>query len=303
MTPALEASSPKRSWDTVSTFYHNCKIVTPRPKAAAFHLFPSLPFEIRLQIWAHAIALPRLVILENRWPASDSPKRRLGYPPGYGGFDYYNKVPPPMLSTCRDARIESLRAYESSNCISGPLWIRFDCDIVHMKNFSFSHQESKYNSRRGSRLNFTSDSWSGRPSPFEHIRCLAIHRELQLQNELRTGNGLERTIRHFFPNLELLVILIDDTWDIDKVWQVEKQNYRLYEAGNKKTLRTRQEFLEADIDSLHDCKVNRNYERFILVGLRKGYDHLDRHYSYKSPLTIIMGTTSPLTPGFRKHIR
>lgn len=66
-----------------------------------------------------------------------------------------------------------------------------------------------------------SDKWIGRPRHFKKVHALAINRELLTQ----MIDDYECTIRHFFPRLELLVVLIDDGIVIHEAWDSDFKAY------------------------------------------------------------------------------
>jgi hypothetical protein len=79
-----------------------------RPNDSSFTLFPELPTEIQLNIWRHALLVPRIVEI---------------------GFDkswlYRSETVPPLLSCNRESRIEYLKAHSTYNDTFSQ-WIRFD---------------------------------------------------------------------------------------------------------------------------------------------------------------------------------
>ena len=78
-----------------------------RSSDSLFSLFPNLPLEIRLDIWRHAILVPRIVEVDfvTNW-------------------FYRSETLPPLLYCNRESRIECLKAYNDVI----PKWIRFDWD-------------------------------------------------------------------------------------------------------------------------------------------------------------------------------
>jgi hypothetical protein len=69
-----------------------------------------------------------------------------------------------------------------------------------------------------------SDKWIGRPRHFEDVHALAVHRDVLTQ----TFDDYEYIIRHFFPNLKVLVVLIDDRIAINKVWDIKNNDFEVY---------------------------------------------------------------------------
>ncbi|KAG7135995.1 hypothetical protein HYQ46_008804 [Verticillium longisporum] len=89
---------------------------------AAFHPFPRLPAELRLQIW-HLAAQPRLLVIgKASADATDftSPTR-----------------PPPLTQACREARTSGPyeKAFFSSGSPPRYAWANFDLDTIHLRRF------------------------------------------------------------------------------------------------------------------------------------------------------------------------
>lgn len=92
-----------------------------KPAATQFHLFPDLPTELRVMIWAEATRYKRYVVLD---PPNNSAiacarlaRRHRTYPkPGYAGERrpmWTTRTPPPaLLSVSREAREVALRTWQ-----------------------------------------------------------------------------------------------------------------------------------------------------------------------------------------------
>ena len=61
---------------------------------------------------------------------------------------------------------------------------------------------------------------------FDKIRALAVSRDFLVH----LPDDYEAFIRHFFPNLLILIVLIDDEVDIDSTWGIYDTQYKRYEA-------------------------------------------------------------------------
>jgi hypothetical protein len=70
-----------------------------------------------------------------------------------------------------------------------------------------------------------SDKWARRPDCFEKIQVLAISRDLFTS----TPDDCECII-NFFPSLRLLVILIDNEYDIRETWNIQGDEWETYES-------------------------------------------------------------------------
>jgi 2EXR family len=72
-----------------------------------FHLFPHLPFELRLKIWDHALSSPRTVTLSCQREMLDRERR-------FAKAFTSSTPTPPLLSTTRESRLEALSRYTPS---------------------------------------------------------------------------------------------------------------------------------------------------------------------------------------------
>ena len=92
----------------------------PRRSAAmapinSFSVFPRLPIELRLKIWAHASPLPR--IIELSWPPEERSKAR---------SPISKTAPPSVLHACRESRYEFIEDYEVLEFRDSPQTILVD---------------------------------------------------------------------------------------------------------------------------------------------------------------------------------
>lgn len=164
-----------------------------------------------MRIWHHALSVPRIVELDSIATTHDNGLE--------GCVLLKNKKPPPLLRTCRESRHEALKAY---NCAKSAL--RGDHDIFHLKSCWFYSTKcmvpdfesnkiswdtsglGQWDSSEGrNRVNST-DKWLEQPDLFRKLRVLAVN--IELFGVLR--NDFECAIRHFFPNLLALVLLVND---------------------------------------------------------------------------------------------
>ena len=96
--------------------------------------------------------------------------------------------------------------------------LRPDYDIIHLKTLEFAGAAHVYTKSGVTRhiggwdgslrhdYRGSMDNWSSRPTCFEDLECLALHRRTLFS----VGCDYECVIRHFFPSLRVLVILISD---------------------------------------------------------------------------------------------
>ncbi|CZS97355.1 uncharacterized protein RCO7_00273 [Rhynchosporium graminicola] len=166
----------------------------------SFTRFARLPAEVHGRIWRFALPGPRIVELEGRW---------LENLKGDLSWQYIPKNPPPMPQTFRESYTVSRRVYRNNkprdkhNNVASTPWIRYDFDIVHIRDVEFSAVEHGYAEYVEARARYTNGdeySFDGRPDCFNHIEALAISREV-LRRSIHRNAYL---IRHFFPKLRVL---------------------------------------------------------------------------------------------------
>jgi hypothetical protein len=84
-------------------------------------------------------------------------------------------------------------------------WTRFDYDIVHFKDLYFAADYSGYAPRANWEFSPWRIHYQGRPTGFEDIETVALPWEFW-----RTER-FDALILNFFPNLKVLIFLIDDS--------------------------------------------------------------------------------------------
>jgi hypothetical protein len=230
-----------------------------------FPLFSKLPVEVRQKIWTCAIQGPRIVELEAMEEG--------------GKLQYRPKNPPPLLQTCVESRMEALRCHNSErernkvNEVASAKWIRYDYDIVHIRNLDFSLPEGGYmrpghnaaRSRRAGRYHghagsaAANNGWERRPACFEHIEALAVSRDVLRMSDMRTNYPYESVIRHFFPKLRVLIVLIDDEFDIGEIWANDSSAFDHYEGDPD----SRSLFVNHSTGPFRSVKLNKTYEQQI----------------------------------------
>jgi hypothetical protein len=155
-------------------------------------------------------------------------------------YEYRPKNPPPLLLACVESCREQLRAYNLSvprniaNGVASTKCIRYDYDIVHIKGLGFTSRDSGYQRPWFGHIRpdpgvgnwAESDRWIGRPQCFEHIETVAISRNLLVTAK----DEYQCIIRHFSQKLRVLIVLIDDEFDIGEVWK-PRDEYQSYEDG------------------------------------------------------------------------
>ncbi|KAG9236049.1 hypothetical protein BJ875DRAFT_457505 [Amylocarpus encephaloides] len=205
---------------SVNNFLFNTSIASYRTESSghgSFALFPKLPVELRVRIWAHAISVPRIVEMEKIPSWHDEICRNIGQP---DRWHYRVKSLPALLSTCSESRQEVLEASRgNANSSIGPTdspdpaWIRYDYDILHLKARTWvdiygtwiGHRWFEPDVRETSRYYDHENRNSKMRNCFNNIQAVAINQEVFLTTAERPSN----VMRHFFPNLKLLIVLID----------------------------------------------------------------------------------------------
>ncbi|TVY82915.1 hypothetical protein LSUE1_G001893 [Lachnellula suecica] len=208
------------------------------PGTGLFTLFSSLPVELRVKVWQHAISVPRIVGME-KVPCWEHESLNSGRSYFADRWHYRIRNPPPLLSTCVESRREALKAYQTHDNLnapkSNPPWIRYDYDILHLKarrwdeqGQQVAHMWSEYDVRGWNYPggNVSDGHYSPKRECFKKVEAMAINRELFSGT---TNDYVEVLVRRTFPNLKLLIILIDDEIDIETAWEIKNHSFSPYE--------------------------------------------------------------------------
>ncbi|ESZ96167.1 hypothetical protein SBOR_3442 [Sclerotinia borealis F-4128] len=200
ITRSMRHIVASRHLQSIETCPHSISHGTSLPKLTSFALFGSLPPELRAQVWAFALLESSMVELEflpsmNTLSGSES-----SLPP----WGFRKKIPQSLLSTCVESREEAfewLRPFGYS--METLLSINFAIDSLFLRNLDFG---------------FVQDYWppaanffgsGGHLVPllgiFESVESLVISRKSILGAECEAEN----IIRHYFPNLCLLIVTVD----------------------------------------------------------------------------------------------
>ncbi|KAL2071995.1 hypothetical protein VTL71DRAFT_11338 [Oculimacula yallundae] len=100
---------------------------------------------------------------------------------------------------------------------------------------------------------------------FLRIEVLAVSRDLLV----RTMDPYECIMRHLFPKLRMLIVLVDDALDIDDVWNINHADefpYRRYE----RTLRFG--FLQDSVGLFKEVVTNIEYKNALLADFKENFD-------------------------------
>ncbi|CAG8950848.1 hypothetical protein HYFRA_00003065 [Hymenoscyphus fraxineus] len=281
------------------------------PAHGSFTNFAHLPVELRLRIWHHAISVRRIVEMEKipSWDVSspeDEDEDELHTPPDR--WHYTIKNLPPLLSTCSESRQEVLKACRGnpkqpdSQGQPAPAWIRFDYDILHLKARTWYDNYGRATGHRwyesDIRDSKKGEKSLGRNSPmrdyFKNIQTLAINRELCFMTMDREAS----IIRQFFPNLKLLIILIEHTVDIGRkrcqMWKLHEQKLAAGESSDVDPEYLKWAFTTAStgpfipVSSLYQQSIERRMRR----GLEKEEKRFGRKH-YVAPQVVVMGCSLP----------
>ncbi|KFX87754.1 hypothetical protein V490_08028 [Pseudogymnoascus sp. VKM F-3557] len=239
---------------------------------SSFFRFSELPLEIRQQIWQLAgLGL---------WVVEVEVKK----PDGQWRLERKGAIRPSSLSlllACDESRQQCLEAYERSSTTTGKEPIRFDWDVLYLKSLNFSDEFTRPNFlemiQRWNPIDDLdygiadrSNKWDGRPDNLDMVRTLAIHRDTLTQ----TGDDYECVLRHFFPRLQLLMVLIDDDVAIKTAWGVKDNDFRPFAVVSEK---------------------NKHYEMYVEMEIEKRLKREEQDYKqYTAPVLRVMGCQLPV---------
>jgi hypothetical protein len=307
-------ASKNNPHDPIITLLDNAGIASYRaePKGTgSFTLFPDLPSELRIKIWHHALSIPRIVEMDDtRYHGRSPPDGGVAYMAAH--WHFRNQNPPPLLSTCSESRNEALNAYKEDTClndmptsIGGPDWFRFNRDILHLKTKDMDFTDlfvkeghrweniRRWGNDLGYFLQVSSDKWDSRPDIFNHVRSLSINRDLFISTE----DNCECIIRHFFPNLQLLILLIDDEFDIEDMWYIQNEDFKEYE-DDWDDFQPRWAFTNACTGPYKILIQNETYGYYVDEDMEKRFKREEEDYEgYVAPLVMVMECSLP--PGLK----
>ncbi|KAF4635692.1 hypothetical protein G7Y89_g2389 [Cudoniella acicularis] len=273
------------------------------PGVGCFRFFPRLPIEIRLKIWHHAISIPHIVEMEKIPCWQHESRNEISYFPDR--WHYKIRNPPTLLSTCSESRKEALKAYHRSvpdkttSPSENPPWIRFDYDILHLKTRRWTgdgknvdHEWSEFDVRGWSlpEENVSGGRYSKKRECFQNIQALAINRELFFA----TTDREESVLRRVFPNLKLLIVLIDDDTDIQKLWKIRRQDFSTYESNDMDPIVLRWAFTSASTGPFTSISCNHGYQQYVERLLRHRFKMEEKIFKpYVAPYVMVMGCSLP----------
>lgn len=135
-----------------------------------------------------------------------------------------------------------------------------------------------------------SDKWDGRPECLNMIQALAINREFVTQ----TTDDYECVLRHFFPSLRLLVVLIDDAVAIDRAWNIKNNNFKKYES-DWGDFAPRLEFTQKSAGPFTIVSdKNIWYKNYIQMDIEQRFKREEQDYQHhNAPALVVMGCRLP----------
>ena len=113
----------------------------------------------------------------------------------------------------------------------------------------------------------------------------------------------EPFIRHFFPNLLTLLVLIDDETDIEEDWGIHNLDYRPYDEPLHEKLRTprnphnvpRVDFAAKCKGPFREVRLNIDYRLEIEFEMRKRFEKEEDDYNfYTAPRVRVLGASVPV---------
>ncbi|CAD6455921.1 c6ce32fd-c421-490e-9901-f338966834da [Sclerotinia trifoliorum] len=191
-TRSMRRIIASRYLQSIESCPHSISRSTSLSKLTYFALFSNLPFELRAEVWAFALLEPHTIELEFP-PLMDTIPQR----------SFRIKTPHPLLSACKESRAEMLKRYRLSEYSRhNSFSINFAFNSLFLKNLDFGFS-------RGCWSPTTNTLSSGVHlmlllGIFDCVESLVISRESILDAECEAEN----IIRHWFPNLCLLIVTV-----------------------------------------------------------------------------------------------
>jgi hypothetical protein len=126
---------------------------------------------------------------------------------------------------------------------------------------------------------------------------LALLSLFSLDLFISTEDDCECIIRHFFPNLQLLILLVDDEHDIPDFWRIKNGDFKEYE-DDWGDFQPRWTFTEA-CTGLYKMNIqNEAYFDYIDEDIERRFKREEEDYEgYVAPLVMPMGCSLP--PGLK----
>lgn len=275
------------------------------PAYGSFTNFSLLPVELRLRIWHHALSVRRIVEME-KIPSWREPEECDGSSPP-DRWHYTIKNLPPLLSTCSESRQEALIACRSNPRQPGnpekqpePGWMRFDYDILHLKARTWFDSWGRWAGHRWYESDIRDSKKGGKfgrnskmRDCFKNVQALAINRELCFTMDREVA-----IIRQFFPNLKLLIILIEGgEAGFEKrmeMWNVWEQKLAAGEECSYDPQYLKWAFMSASTGPFTPVRspFSQSLEKKLQRGLKKEEKRFKQQY-YVAPQVTIMACSLP----------
>lgn len=277
------------------------------PADGSFTNFPFLPIELRLRIWHHALSVRRIVEMEKipSWKEEPQEGDSSSLP---DRWHYTIKNLPPLLSTCSESRQEALKACRNNprqpddqdpEKQPEPAWIRFDYDILHLKSRTWTDNWGRWVGHRWYESDIRDSKKGGRAGRnsqrrdcFENVQALAINRELCFS----TMDREVAIFRQFFPNLKLLIILIErvDATERIEMWKLREQKLAAGEECDSDPAYLKWAFMSASTGPF--TPVRSPFQRSLERKLKRGFKEEEKRFKqqhYVAPQVAIMGCSLP----------
>ncbi|KFY95455.1 hypothetical protein V500_02770 [Pseudogymnoascus sp. VKM F-4518 (FW-2643)] len=193
---------------------------------SAFHLFPTLPVEIRLKIWSLLLLIPRTVICSEKVITDAAPRAVKVWET--------NTPPPPLLHVNRESRYEALAIYApyfATPSHPRPIYLSLSQDVVRFMDGLLPHVPDSPLHQIEHMVTHTKDCAYFGFYHMDTLKRMKALRELEIYAEMNLvyrGDEPDRFIN-------LLVSEFEDAMEADPGWDCPK--IRIIDAQTGKALR------------------------------------------------------------------
>ncbi|KAF7876527.1 hypothetical protein EAF04_001616 [Stromatinia cepivora] len=198
-TRSMRRTIASRYFQSIEICQHSIFHSTSLSKLTSFALFGNLPFELRAEVWAFALLEPHIIEFELP-PFMDTVT--IPQPP-LPQWSFRIKMPHPLLSVCIESRAEILKRYRLSEYSRyNSSRMNFAFNSLFLKNLDFGFGRGYWPPTTNTLSSGV--HWVPLLGIFDCVESLVISRESILGAECEAEN----IIRHWFPNLCLLIVTI-----------------------------------------------------------------------------------------------
>lgn len=206
--------------------------------------------------------------------------------------------------------------YSTSSIVTSmasPEWTRYDWDILKLKDLELAEEgegatQTRFRNKISrwedhidafhhspTRIN-GSNRWIGRPDGFAMVQALAVDSHRIFSTLKGDFDDVECIIRHFFPNLSLLVVLIveppDGTWS----QKGDQEQYLIHETFTNYDSRFVSSCYPFQSRTGGPFRVpsaeNTSYVEYVLKGVQKRFQREKDDYHWYTPPQIIVRVSS-----------